>query len=163
MTESAGPRLGHVHLEVRDLERSIDFYRRLVGLEITELTGRFAFLSFGEQHHDLALQQIVADRKTRDDPRRPPLERPGETRPGLYHLAFELPSSAALTDVAELLRADGWAFDLVDHGISHALYTRDPDGHGVEVYVDRRHRPEGRREWGGRSTPASAAARRAQS
>ncbi len=138
-------RLGHVHLEVRDLERSVRHYRDLLGLEVTERTGRFAFLSFGRHHHDVALQQVSGDRLGRD----------GESRPGLYHVAFEVSSLQELERVVDHLRSQGQPHELIDHGISLALYTRDPDGHGVEVYVDRRQEPSGRDVWNGVSHGAA--------
>ncbi|MEM1247524.1 MAG: VOC family protein [Acidobacteriota bacterium] len=130
--------LGHVHLEVRDLQRSIDYYRDFVGLQVIEAVGRFAFLSFGEHHHDIALQQV---RRTRGSE--------SGTRPGLYHVAFEVPSEGELTAAGRWLREHGTPFDLVDHGVSRALYTQDPDGHGIELYVDRRALESGRERWGG--------------
>lgn len=132
--------LGHVHLEVRDLERSIRYYRDFVGLQVIERVGAFAFLSFGQHHHDVALQQI-AHRG----------EATSGTLPGLYHVAFEVPSEDELEAAASALREEETPFTLVDHGVSRALYTSDPDGHGIELYVDRRAQATGRESWGGRT------------
>ncbi|HVS16781.1 MAG TPA: VOC family protein [Thermoanaerobaculia bacterium] len=142
------PTLGHVHLEVTDLERSVEFYRTLLGLELVERAGRFAFLSATDRHHELALQEL---------PRRaapaagPPAADP--PRPGLYHLAFEVADEAALRGAAARARALGAAVASVDHGISWALYLSDPDDLGVEVYLDRRSAPGGTPRWEGRSRP----------
>ncbi len=123
----AGPSLvGHVHLKVADLERAIDFYEQVLGLELTEHHDRYAFLSFGERHHDVALQEIG--------------EQAGAPAGGvgLYHVAFEVQTAAELRSVYEALRDRGAEVSPVDHGISKALYSRDPDGNGVEVYLDTR-------------------------
>lgn len=120
-------RLGHVHLKVRRLDRAIDFYRDVLGLRIVERVGDdFAFLSFGSSHHDVALQAL-GDRAA--------LQSPGAV--GLYHVAFEVGDAAELLARWDLLRTRGRVV-AVDHGISWALYTNDPDGNGVEVYLDRR-------------------------
>lgn len=129
--------VGHVHLKVRDVDRSIDFYRDVLGLTITERHGNYAFLSFGEHHHDLALQGIGEDAAG-----------PGPGV-GLYHAAFEVESREALRAVAERLDGRGVAVSPVDHGISEALYFDDPDGNGCEVYRDTRE-SDGER-WQGRN------------
>lgn len=130
---STRPRLGHVHLEVRDVERSTEFYRGLLGLDITEQQGPFRFLSNGPAHHDLALQQAP--------------------RAGLYHAAFEVDTQDELRGIADWLNERSISFQAVDHGISHALYFVDPDGLGVEVFVDRRGEVGSTRSWDGRSRP----------
>ena len=134
---TARPSLGHVHLEVSDLERSIDFYRTHLGLDVRERTGRFAFLSWSDRHHDLALQEI-------DGVPKPP------NAVGLYHVAFEVETETELASIYKGLRDDGVAVSPVDHGISRALYVSDPDGIGVEIYVDTRSNPD--QQWGGQST-----------
>ncbi|REJ75099.1 MAG: biphenyl-2,3-diol 1,2-dioxygenase [Acidobacteria bacterium] len=123
-------RIGHVHLEVADAERSAAFYGELLGFETRESVGGFRFLSGGPAHHELALQTSAS--------------------PGLYHSAFEVDSEQELAAVAARLRDAGVRYSAVDHGISHALYFRDPDGLGVEVYLDRRG-AAGCRAWDGRS------------
>ncbi|WP_123538252.1 VOC family protein [Halosimplex salinum] len=118
--------VGHVHLKVRDLERALEFYRSVLGLGLTEREGRYAFLSWGERHHDVALQEVGAG-----------ADGPGHGV-GLYHVAFEVETPAALANVYEDLRAREVQVSPVDHGISKALYFADPDGNGVEVYLDTR-------------------------
>lgn len=129
--------LGHLHLTVRDLDRSVAFYETVVGLEERERYENFSFLSFGEHHHDLALRALGDVAAT-----------PGPNV-GLYHSAWEVTSREALRDVYERVRDRDVQVSPVDHGISLALYFDDPDGNGVEVYLDTR---EGRDEkWRGRS------------
>ena len=128
-------KVGHVHLKVSDLERSVSFYTAILGLDVSERVGTtFAFLSFGVEHHDLALQA---------HPSAPPA--PPQAA-GLYHSAFEVEQPAALAEVAGRLERHGVRYSPVDHGISKALYFSDPDGNGVEVYLDTRSR---RTSWGG--------------
>lgn len=140
---AASPRLGHVHLEVRDLERSIAFYREVIGLEESERLGEtFAFLTSSNDHHTLALQAIG--------------EGAGPAAPGavgLYHVAFELPSAEALEAALRRLDRRRVPWSAVDHGISWAVYFDDPDGIGLELYVDRRRRAAGRPAWHGTSRP----------
>ena len=133
--------IGHTHLHVRVLERSVAFYQAIFGLEVTErVRDQFAFLSAGHHHHDLALQAIGRDA---------PAAR-GRT-PGLYHVAFEATDAADFLRFWQRLRDRKLAHSAVDHGISWALYFDDPDGNGLEIYVDRRAHADGASEWGGRS------------
>jgi len=118
--------VGHVHLKVRDVERAQAFYQSVLGLDVTERQGRYVFLSWGERHHDVALQEVGAN-----------AEAPGPGV-GLYHAAFEVTSADALASVHERLRAREVQVSPVDHGISKALYFSDPDGNGLEVYLDTR-------------------------
>lgn len=130
--------LGHVHLKVRDVERAIEFYTEILGLDVTERVGQFAFLTFGENHHDVALQGLGPDA-------------PGPSQGiGLYHAAFEVEDSAALVATYRRLRERGVAVSPVDHGISKALYFSDPDGNGLEVYLDTRAEND-LRTWGGKN------------
>jgi len=129
-----GAHLGHVHLIVADLDRAISFYTALLDLTVTERLANYAFLSFGDHHHDLALQERAEAESSVADSR-------------LYHVAFELDSAAALGDAARWLNDEGIAVDPVDHGISKALYFDDPDGNGVELYVDTR--DDGSEQWHG--------------
>lgn len=134
------PTLGHVHLKVRDVGRSEAFYRDLLGLEVTERVGdRFTFMSFGREHHDLALQQLGEQA---------PL--PGPHFVGLYHFAVDVRDEAGLAAVARRLLDHSEPFSAVDHGISKALYFNDPDGNGVEVYCDTRAE---RGQWQGQTRP----------
>ena len=122
-------RIGHVHLKVADLDRALGFYRDVLGFEVTQRYGRQAvFLSAGGYHHHIGLNTWESAGGS------PPA--PGTT--GLYHVAILYPSRAALADalrrvVRAKVRLDGAA----DHGVSEALYLRDPDGNGVELYCDR--------------------------
>jgi catechol 2,3-dioxygenase len=135
--------LGHVHLKVRDLGISERFYRDVLGLRTVERIGdAMAFLSFGAAHHDLALQALG-----------PAGTRPGPTHTGLYHTAFESQSASDLAGAWRRAAHAGAHPVGVDHGISWAVYFEDPDGHGVEVYLDRRQAPGGRGVWHARSRP----------
>jgi catechol 2,3-dioxygenase len=122
-------RMGHVHLKVADLERALGFYNRVLGFDITQRFGRSAaFLSAGGYHHHIGLNTWESQGG------RPP--GPGTT--GLYHLAIVYPTRAALADALRRLIAAGVPLDgAADHGVSEALYLRDPDGNGVELYWDR--------------------------
>jgi len=143
--DADGLHLGHVHLRVRDLDRALSFYREVFGLDVTERHGRYAFLSWGDHHHDVALQAVGADA-------------PGPGKGvGLYHAAVEADSLDRLKAVYEQLRDRGVDVSPVDHGISKALYLSDPDGNGLELYVDTRESHDGT-EWRGqnrRFDPAS--------
>ncbi len=126
--------IGHVHLKVADLDRALAFYHDVLGFEIMQRMGRSAaFLSAGGYHHHIGLNTWESRGGT------PPAA--GTT--GLYHLAIRYPDRAALADALRRLLKAGMALDgASDHGVSEALYLRDPDGSGVELYWDR---PE--REW----------------
>ncbi|MDX1662089.1 MAG: VOC family protein [Gemmatimonadota bacterium] len=121
--------IGHVHLKVADLERAIAFYRDALGFELTQRYGRgAAFLSAGGYHHHVGLN-VWGSRG--GDP--PP---PGST--GLYHFAIRYPDRAALADALRRLKDAGVPLEgASDHGVSEALYLRDPDGNGIELYRDR--------------------------
>lgn len=131
--------VGHVHLKVRDLERAVEFYMDVLGLGVEEHHRRFAFLSFGDRHHDVALQEVGRDAAGPSSPR----------AVGLYHAAFEVEDAATLEAVYDRLLERGVRVSPVDHGISKALYFDDPDGNGLEVYVDTR--AEGGQHWDGRN------------
>jgi catechol 2,3-dioxygenase len=170
-----GTELGHVHLKVRDVDGAVEFYCDVLGLDVTERSGNFAFLSFGseahrasdsassaeqssadhssgqgpredgetasdEHHHDVALQEIGPDA-------------PGPGRGvGMYHAAFEVPDAEALRATYRRLRERGVRVSPVDHGISKALYFDDPDGNGLEVYLDTREANDQWR-WQGENAP----------
>ena len=138
-------RLGHVHFEVSDLERSIAFYEVTLGLEVRERVSRFAFLAWEDTHHDLALQEVPEGEQAT------PPERTDGPTVGLYHVAFEFDDADALGRAYRRLTEADVTVTPVDHGISKALYIDDPDGNGVELYVDTRSSPDER--WGGRSVP----------
>lgn len=122
-------RIGHVHLKVADLERALAFYHGVLGFELTQRYGRqAAFVSAGGYHHHIGLNTWES---LGGSP--PPV---GAT--GLYHLAIVYPTRAALADALRRLLAAGIPLDgASDHGVSEALYLRDPDDNGVELYWDR--------------------------
>ncbi|WP_412061579.1 VOC family protein [Rubrivirga sp. IMCC45206] len=124
-----GVRVGHVHLKVADLDRALAFYRDVLGFEVTQRLGdQAAFLSAGGYHHHVGLNTWESRGGS------PPA--PGTT--GLYHVAFLYPDRAALADALRRVLAAGLRLDgAADHGVSEALYLRDPDGNGVELYRDR--------------------------
>jgi catechol 2,3-dioxygenase len=123
-----GVDIGHVHLRVADLERSLAFYHDVLGFEVTQRMGDdAAFLSAGGYHHHIALNTWGSKGG------RPPA--PGST--GLYHFAIRYPSRAALAGALQRLMEAGIRLDgASDHGVSEALYLRDPDQNGVELYWD---------------------------
>ena len=121
--------IGHVHLKVADLERALGFYRDVLGFEVTQRYGsQAAFLSAGGYHHHIGLNTWES---AGGQP--PP---PGAT--GLYHVAILYPTRAELADaVRRVLQAAIPLEGASDHGVSEAIYLRDPDGNGVELYWDR--------------------------
>src|SRR5574341_2199908 len=125
----AGVCIGHVHLKVADLERALGFYCGVLGFELTQrYGGEAAFLSAGGYHHHLGLNTWES---LGGSP--PPA---GAT--GLYHVAIRYPTRAALADALRRLMAADIPLDgASDHGVSEALYLRDPDSNGVELYWDR--------------------------
>jgi catechol 2,3-dioxygenase len=122
-------RIGHVHLKVADLERSLRFYRDVLGFEVTQGYGQdAAFISAGGYHHHIGLNTWESKGGL------PPA--PGTT--GLYHVAILYPTRAALADaLRRVARARIRLTGTSDHGVSEALYLNDPDGNGVELYWDR--------------------------
>jgi catechol 2,3-dioxygenase len=122
-------RIGHVHLRVADLERALGFYCGVLGFTLTQRHGPgAAFVSAGGYHHHLGLNtwESLGGKP-------PP---PGST--GLFHLAILYPTRATLADALRRVRAAGIPLDgASDHGVSEALYLRDPDQNGVELYWDR--------------------------
>src|SRR5580692_3092457 len=136
-----GVRIGHVHLKVADLERALAFYRDVLGLEVTERMGRqAAFLSAGGYHHHIALN-------TWESAGGPP-PAPGTT--GLYHVAILYPTRKLLADaLRRVLKAGIELEGAADHGVSEAIYLRDPDDNGVELYWDRPREEWPRRPDGG--------------
>lgn len=121
--------IGHVHLKVADLERALGFWRDVLGFEVTQRMGlRAAFLSAGGYHHHIGLN-------TWESAGGPP-PAPGTT--GLYHVAILYPDRPTLADALRRVLDAGIALDgAADHGVSEALYLRDPDDNGVELYRDR--------------------------
>lgn len=125
----AGVRIGHVHLKVADLQRALDFYVGVLGFQVTQRYGpQAAFISAGGYHHHIGLNTWESLGG------RPPAR--GTT--GLFHTAILYPTRAALADALRRLIAAGVQLDgASDHGVSQALYLRDPDENGVELYWDR--------------------------
>ena len=128
-TDETQMRVGHVHLKVADLARSLAFYQGVLGLDIMQRIGdSAAFLSAGGYHHHIGLNTWESLGGSA-----PP---PGTT--GLYHVALLYPTRAALADaLRRLIAADVPLEGASDHGVSEALYLRDPDDNGVELYWDK--------------------------
>ena len=125
----AGATIGHVHLKVADLERALAFYCGILGFELVQRYGTSAaFVSAGGYHHHIGLNTWESLGGTP----------PPRSSTGLYHLAILYPTRAALADALRRLRVAGVPLDgAADHGVSEALYLRDPDGNGVELCRDR--------------------------
>ncbi len=124
-----GTRIGHVHLKVADLERALKFYCGVLGFEVTQRIGaQAAFISAGGYHHHIGLNTW----ESLGGAPAPP------DATGLYHVAILYPTRAALADaLRRLIAADVPLDGASDHGVSEALYLRDPDQNGVELYWDR--------------------------
>ncbi len=122
-------RIGHIHLHVRDLEKSLSFYRDLLGFEITTWYGDEAvFLSAGGYHHHIALNSWMG-KEAKPCP-------PGHT--GLYHFGIVYPSRLELAKAVKKLYEVNYPIDgASDHGVTESVYITDPDGNGVELYVDK--------------------------
>ena len=129
MTVHHQTKIGHVHLTVADLDRALAFYRDVLGFEVTARYGRDAvFVSAGGYHHHIGLNTWAG--------RGAPRPAPGTT--GLYHFAILYPNRAELARaVRGVLEAGVPLEGASDHGVSEAIYLRDPDGNGVELYRDR--------------------------
>ncbi len=126
---SPGTRIGHVHLKVGNIERSLGFYRDILGFEITQWYGEDAvFLSAGGYHHHIGLN-TWAGRNVQPAPR---------NTAGLFHLAILYPERKDLAQAFRWLVEAEYPIDgASDHGVSEAIYLRDPDGNGVELAADR--------------------------
>ena len=133
-TIDEGAQVGHVHLKVSDLERSIAFYRDVLGFElVTRIGDQAAFLSAGGYHHHVGLSTWMSAGGKRPAP--------GTT--GLFHSAFLYPTRQALARAVQHVLERGTELTgASDHGVSEAIYLDDPDGNGVELYCDR-----AREEW----------------
>ena len=132
MTETApiDPRvdIGHVHLKVADLDRALAFYCGVLGFDLMQKLGSAAFVSAGGYHHHIGLNTWESRGGS------PPP--PGTT--GLYHVAIRYPDRRTLGDALRRLIHAGVPLEgASDHGVSEALYLRDPDGNGIELYRDR--------------------------
>lgn len=128
-TIAAGTRIGHVHLKVADLDRALGFYVGVLGFSVTQRYGpQAAFVSAGGYHHHIGLNTWESQGG--------PVPAPGTT--GLYHTAILYPTRADLADAYRRVLAAGIPLDgAADHGVSEALYLRDPDQNGVELYWDK--------------------------
>ncbi|MGH2768387.1 MAG: VOC family protein [Actinomycetota bacterium] len=141
-----GTRIGHVHLTVSDLERSVRFYTEVMGFEVTTNYGdSAAFMSAGGYHHHIAVNTWAG--------KGAPAPPAGTT--GLYHFAILLPGRLELARTLRRILDHGWPIEgASDHGVSEAIYLSDPDGNGVEIYADRPEelwpRRDGRLEMGTR-------------
>jgi catechol 2,3-dioxygenase len=131
MSRTIDPRvdIGHAHLKVSDIDRALGFYRDVLGFEVTQRLGdQAAFLSAGGYHHHLGLNTW----ESRGGAPPPP----GTT--GLYHVAIRYPDRATLADALNRVVQAGIPITgASDHGVSEAIYLRDPDGNGIELYRDR--------------------------
>jgi catechol 2,3-dioxygenase len=125
----AQTRIGHVHLKVANLTKSLEFYHDLLGFELTTMYGNHAaFISAGGYHHHIGLNTWHSENA-------PPASRDGV---GLYHTAILYPTRKDLATIYDRLRRALYPFTgASDHGVSEALYLDDPDGNGVELYWDR--------------------------
>jgi catechol 2,3-dioxygenase len=130
VSETIDPRtnIGHVHLKVSDLERSIRFYRDVLGFELKQqMGGEAAFLAAGGYHHHIGLNTWQSKGGF------PPP--PGTT--GLFHFAIRFPDRPALARTLKRVLEAGIRIGASDHGVSEAIYFADPDGNGIEIYRDR--------------------------
>jgi catechol 2,3-dioxygenase len=128
-TINAGTRIGHVHLKVANIERALGFYRDILGFEVTQWYGDDAvFLSAGGYHHHIGLNTWMS---------RNAGPAPAHSA-GLFHLAILYPERRDLAQALKWLLESDYPIDgASDHGVSEALYLRDPDNNGVELYRDR--------------------------
>lgn len=126
-------RIGHIHLTVSDLGKSLKFYRDILGFEVMQEWNGAVFLSAGGYHHNIGLNtwSRTGGRK------------PEEGQIGLYHFAVLYPSRKELAKALKSLLENNYQIDgASDHGVSEAIYLKDPDGNGIELYADR-----GRKHW----------------
>ena len=120
-------KLGHIVLKVRDARKSREFYTRALGLKVAheDLERGTVFLSFGREHHELALFQLATG------------ETPGEKQPGMHHMAWQLGSFEELQAAHRELQQLGFAVEsTVEHNVTRSVYFPDPDGNRVELYCD---------------------------
>jgi len=131
MARTIDPRvdIGHVHLKVSDIDRALRFYRDVLGFDVTQrYGGEAAFLSAGGYHHHLGLNTWESRGGSPPPPR----------STGLYHVAIRYPDRATLGDaLRRVVEAGIPVSGATDHGVSEAIYLRDPDGNGIELYRDR--------------------------
>ncbi len=121
-------KIGHIHLKVSDLQKSLKFYKDILGFEVQQNYPGAVFLSAGEYHHHIGLNTWESKGR----------KSPPEGHTGLYHFAILFPSRKELAKtVKRLVEAKYPLEGASDHGVSEAVYLRDPDGNGVELYCDR--------------------------
>ncbi len=125
----AGTRIGHVHLKVSDLQRSMDFYCGLLGFQLTTMYGESAaFISAGGYHHHIGLNTWYSKNGK---------PAPSNTA-GLFHTAVLFSERRELAEIFKRISGAGYPFTgFADHGVSEALYLNDPDENGVELYWDK--------------------------
>jgi len=129
-----------VHLKVRDLDRSISFYNRFLGLRLVERVGRiYAFLSNTEAHFNVALQNVGST-----------ADQPSEDAVGLYRVQFQVPDQISFARVFKKITTAGIPVSVIDHMVSWAMHFQDPDGNGLEIIWDTRHLPGKSDFWQGR-------------
>ncbi len=126
---ASGTRIGHVHLKVANIDRALEFYVGVLGFSVKQRYGKqAAFIAAGDYHHHIGLNTWESEGGS------PPPR--GTT--GLFHLAILYPERSDLADALKRVRNAGYELEgASDHGVSQALYLRDPDGNGVELYWDR--------------------------
>jgi catechol 2,3-dioxygenase len=122
-------KIGHIHLTVSDIDRSLKFYRDLLGFEVTQYYGNSAvFISAGGYHHHIGLNTWAGKSATPSPP--------GHT--GLYHFAILYPNRKELAKILKRLYEVNYKIEgASDHGVSESIYITDPDGNGIELYTDR--------------------------
>jgi len=138
-------KIGHAHIKVRDLKRSEQFYTSVFSLKVNEReSDLFVFMSGTHMHHEIALQKVGTKARL-----------PDRQDVGLFHLAFEVPDKSTLADRYQHLTTMGIHADIIDHGISWAIYFSDPDNNGLEIYCDTR-QERNLEDWQGTSIAMTA-------
>ena len=135
-------KIGHIHLKVSDLDKSINFYTKFLNLKLVErVNDEYAFLTNNKYHHEIALKNIGKKAK-----------KPTDDMVGLFHFAFEVANKKSLADAYRKLIRSAVKVGTIDHLISWAIYFHDPDGNGIELYCDTR-KETGIRLWQGKNLP----------
>lgn len=120
--------IGHIHLTVSDIKRSLVFYQDILGFTVTQNVGEAVFLAAGDYHHTLGLNTW----STRSS------QTPQEGQIGLYHFALLYPTRKDLAQVLKQLMQANYPLEgAADHGVSQSIYLKDPDGNGIELYTDK--------------------------
>ena len=132
------PMLSHFRLNVHDLDKAVDFYSRILHLNIVErVDQQYAFLSGDDRHHVLAVFKVEAARDTRT------------ARPGVDHIAFQVPGKKSFARAFQELVDSGVPVQAVDNAISWSLYFQDPEGNALEIFLDTRYEAHGANLWKG--------------